>query len=421
MVDTRPVIPLTNAQLLLVATRSLVGWGVILTGALLPMTLLSVNPIISIFSVSHTVSDSHGKGWILAIGWLVFGIISLGFGQLIDSVDRFKTNKRSTVVVSLVSLVALTVAIPKTSILSLGLLLILLQIPSAVLATLASTQLSRAKEKTGRGSASAIFALSLSISFLVASQITEATNRISGVNITVGLGIFLIAIGFVINLWLKKHPGKPVRHRISRHDKKKINGNHFIRFYIANVVFFAGVYAIDYYLPAIANSNANKKGVALDQIVSASISLYTVGSLAAVFATVFFLFATERIERTYLVGTIMFGVATLMLVSMAKASIFVLIRSLSGVAVGITSTTLLVLTITYLPKKSWRGRAVGLLFSSLALSHIAGPALGHFLIRDEFTGSAFTPLLMTFAIGSCVTAGILHVTRAKPNDFHVSM
>ena len=60
MVDTRPVIPLTNAQLLLVATRSLVGWGVILTGALLPMTLLSVNPIISIFSVSHTVSDSHG-------------------------------------------------------------------------------------------------------------------------------------------------------------------------------------------------------------------------------------------------------------------------------------------------------------------------------------------------------------------------
>lgn len=420
MVDTRPVIPLTNAQLLMVATRSLLGWGVLLVGALIPTMLLSTNSVIKVFSASHEINQSHGKGWMLVIAWLVFGITCVLYGFLVDFVQKIKSHRNFISYISMISIVALGVIFPATSTLWVGLLLLILQIPSALLSMIATEHLARAKQKTGRGSASALFAIGLTLSYLISSQISDTTLLRDAVrSCSIAAGIMMTS-GLLINFWLKRHPGKPVRQRISRHDKKQLKINYFIRFIIANLIFYTGVFGIQYNLTAIANSNSSKKGVGLDQVVNSSITLSTVGGLAAIFGTVFFLFATERIERAYLVGAIIFGVSSLMIVSMAKVSIFVLTRSLSGIGVGITTTTLLVLAITYLPKKTWRGRAIGFLFGSIALAHAAGPIVSHFLIRGT-DNSNFTALLMTFAIGSCATTGILHVTRAKPNDFHVSM
>jgi len=420
MVDTRPAVPLTNAQLLVVATRNLLGWGLFLVGALTPVMLLSTNPIINAFSASHANDEVHGKGWMLVVAWIIFGLTCVGYGFANDLIESLKSSRTIIAYVCIAVVPTVGIIMPSTSAYSVGLLLIVIQVPCAVLSMIATNHLVRAKQKTGRGSASALFAIGLTVSYLIASQIAASTTMSTAVTLGAVVSAAVMIFGLLINLWLKRHPGKPVRHRISRHDKKKLKINYFVRFLITNVIFYTGAYGIQYNLTPLANANSSKKGVSLDQVVSSSISLYTVGSLAAILGTVFFLFATERIERSYLVGAITFGISSLMIVSLAKASIFVLVQFISGIGVGITSTTLLVLTITYVPKKAWRGRAVGLLFASLALAHAAGPIVSHFLIIGANEAN-FTALLMTSAIGSCVTAGILHVTRAKPNDFHVSM
>lgn len=418
--DTRPVVPLTNAQLLVAATRSLVGWAVLLIGALLPVMFLSATSVIDEFSASHSPTEAHGKGWLLLLGWGVFGFSCISYGLLVDLMPRFKSRRTGQIMVALGSLIALGLVLPTNSITQLGYLLVIIQIPSAIVCMIITMQLTKAKQKTGRGSASAIFAIGIFSAYFLANFIAFGNDSIGAIKIVVITTLVISAIGLLVNVWLKRHPGKPIRQRISKSDKKRLQVTNFIRFIVTNIVFLSCVYGIQYNFSQIANNNTNKKGVTLDQIITSSVNLYTVGSLAAVFGTVFFLFATERIERTYLIGTIVFGIATLMTVGISKAAIFVVIQSLSGFGLGIMSTTLLVLTITYFPRKMWRGRAVGLLFASIATAHIVGPIVSHFLIGDS-QGSRFTAMLMAYSIASCATAGILHVTRAKPNDFHITM
>ena len=416
-VDTRPVIPLTNAQLLTGAARLFIRPTIYLTSALLPAMLLNANGTNIALANEYKAGANHGAGWIISLGWLVFGISAGAFGAFIDrkpSIIR-KTRLIRVVASTLLLLGGMLAATYK--VMPAAYTLVAMQIPAAMLCILPTVELTRAKKKTGRGAVSGLFAIALGLSYFIALNVSSNNTFPNSIRASVFVSLILIGVAEIVRWWFKRHPDGPVKHRRSKREKG-IEFNHLIRFIIASVIFLACSSALEYIYPPLVEANVTTKGQTYDQVLNVSLFLLSLLSIVAVAGTVFFLFDARRVERTFVVGTLMFGTITLMMIGFTKTMVFIILSSLAGIGIGITSTTLLVLIMTYIPKKTWRGRAVGILFASIALGHALGPIVSHILIIN--TSKGFTNTLMVLALASCAVSGIIHVTRAKPNDFHVT-